>query len=133
MRHLNVNTICSPEKRDWKVLARRHFDKFDKMDAIERDRERRKRRAGNNNNVMDEYTDPIDYRFAQNVTSSSSSTMFVDDGLFSFWGESSRHLSLKRMHARISSSSLGNRLAARRSATLNNQYGISNKRSNAPV
>jgi hypothetical protein len=129
MRHLNVNAICSPEKRDWRVLARRHFDKIDKIDAIERDRERRKRRAGNN--FIDEYADPIEDRYVQNV--SSSSTIFDDDGLFSFWGESGRHLSLKRMHAHVASSSFGNPLAARRSGTLNNHLVITNKRSNAPM
>lgn len=129
MRHLNVNAMCSPEKRDWKVTARRHFDKIDKIDAIERDRERRKRRAGND--FIDEYTDPIEDRYMQNVA--SGSTVFDDDGLFSFWGESGRHVSLKRMHAHITSSSLGNRLAARRTGTLNNHLVVTNQRNNAPT
>jgi hypothetical protein len=129
MRHLNVNSISSLEKRDWKVIARRHFEKIDKIDAIERDRERRKRRAGSD--FMDDYTDPIEDRYAMNV--SSGSTIFDDDGLFSFWGESGRHMSLKRMHAHMSSSSLSNRLAARRSGNLNNHLVVSKKRNSGPT
>jgi hypothetical protein len=119
MRHLTVSTLCTPEKRDWQTTSRRYFDKIDKIDAIQRDRERRKRRADD-----DDYLEPIDDPF---IGDGTSSTIFDDDELFAFWGESGiRHMSLKRMRGHQvtgAASSVINRLVvARRSPSVLNSH-----------
>jgi hypothetical protein len=128
MRHLNVSTISTPEKRDWQTISRRYFDKIDKIDAIERDRERRKRRIGDD--YKDDYMEPIDDQYIRDGT---SSTILDDDELFAFWGDSGiRHLSLKRMNGHqitgVVSSLYDNRSASRRSPATNSHLTMTSKR-----
>lgn len=44
-KHLSSISVTG-EKRDWRCMAYAYFEKFDKMDAVERDRERRGHRGG---------------------------------------------------------------------------------------
>lgn len=94
-QHHSHSSFLTGEKRDWQTMAYSYFDKFDKIDAKERDRERRKSRGGGVSEEEDK-----------------SSAIFADDELFSLWGESgARRLSLKRMSHHLGGA-MGNRVVA---------------------
>jgi hypothetical protein len=95
MRQINISTISTPDKRDWQSVAYRYFGEIDKIETMERDRERRKRRAGVE--YGDDYTEPMDDMYSYHCSSNGA---FDHDELFPFWGESGvRRMSLKRMQA----------------------------------
>jgi hypothetical protein len=123
MRRFNTGATLSLDKQDWQANARRHYDKIDQMDSMERDRERRKRRAGNA--FHDDYLG----RYMQGVA--GGGTILDDDEMFSFWGESElKRKTLKRMHGPRSVLSFCERLVPRKNGMLGNHLVVPSKRSN---
>jgi hypothetical protein len=68
--------VPAGEKRDWKSMAYVQFDKFDRIDAFERERERRKRRGG----ISSGFDETDEYR-----ESNKKSVTFGEDDSFDLW------------------------------------------------